>query len=134
MRRLVRSLCVLVTLLLIGTTTGRSQAPPPPNFTSASVNPSSGSFSELPFERIDLATGTLSLEFSELSLPGNAGMNLTVVRAVTDTDWSFGVTAAPKWVDLTPTYPTLGTTCPARTSWRRRGTPPPDGPPCTTSS
>jgi hypothetical protein len=35
-------------------------------------------FSEFPFERIDMVTGDLTLTFSNLVLPGNAGLDLAL--------------------------------------------------------
>ncbi|MEO7890996.1 MAG: Ig-like domain-containing protein [Vicinamibacterales bacterium] len=56
-----------------------------------------GYFGPLPFERIDTVTGNVFLNFTDLVLPGNAGMNLAVVRTYNSITgrWRFGIAGAP---------------------------------------
>lgn len=58
-------------------------------------------FSQLPFESVDMVTGNLNLSFTDLVLPGNAGMNVTIVRSMnfgggaTGPSWSVGPAGLP---------------------------------------
>jgi hypothetical protein len=56
-----------------------------------------GFFAPLPWERIDTVTGNLFLSFTDLTLPGNAGMNLSIVCSYNSRDgrWRFGIAGAP---------------------------------------
>src|SRR6185436_14824463 len=56
-----------------------------------------GFFAPLPFERIDTVTGNVFLSFTDLVLPGNAGLNLSVVRTYNSRTgrWRFGIGGAP---------------------------------------
>src|SRR5262245_4111692 len=51
----------------------------------------------LPFENIDTVTGNLMLSFTDLSLPGDAGFDLTIRRTYNSRDgrWRFGIGPAP---------------------------------------
>lgn len=55
-------------------------------------------FSQLPFENIDMVSGNLVLTFTDLVLPGNAGMDLRFQRTYNlngDPTWSFGLAGIP---------------------------------------
>jgi len=56
-----------------------------------------GYFAQLPFERIDMVNGNLLLSFTDLSLPGNAGMDLRIVRTFNRQTnlWKFGLDGVP---------------------------------------
>src|SRR5262245_10776862 len=53
--------------------------------------------SPLPFEHIDTVTGGVLLTFTDLVLPGNGGLNLTLTRAYNSIDgrWRFGINGVP---------------------------------------
>jgi YD repeat-containing protein len=54
-------------------------------------------FAPLPFEHIDTVSGNLLLSYTDLSLPGNAGFSLNVVRTYNSNDgrWRFGIAGVP---------------------------------------
>lgn len=56
-----------------------------------------GYFAPSSFERVDAVTGNLLIEFSDLSLPGNAGMNVSIVRSYNSREgkWRFGLAGVP---------------------------------------
>lgn len=73
-------------------------APPAEAFDTTSFQSGKGYFSQLPFERIDMINGGLTLSFTDLVLPGNAGMDLRIVRTYTRQDlkrWEFGFAGVP---------------------------------------
>jgi hypothetical protein len=71
----------LIVALTVGTT--HTQSPPPAGaFDPVGLQPDRGYFSQLPFEHVDMVNGTLILTFTDLVLPGNAGMNLRFIRTV----------------------------------------------------
>jgi YD repeat-containing protein len=68
------------------------------------LQPERGYFSQLPFEHIDMVNGNLLLSFSDVSLPGNAGMDLRLVSSYNHgntgwNQWTFGLDGAPNFVD-----------------------------------
>lgn len=72
-------------------------------------------FSQLPFESVDMVTGNLNLSFTDLVVPGNAGMNVTIVRSMnfgggaTGPSWSVGPAGLP--------IALLGASAPAAGPW-----------------
>jgi YD repeat-containing protein len=55
-------------------------------------------FSQLPFEHIDTLTGNLVLTFTDIVLPGNAGMDLKIQRTFNlnaPGQWTFGIAGVP---------------------------------------
>lgn len=58
--------------------------------------------SELPFEHIDTMTGNVLLTFTDLVLPGNAGLDVEIVRAYNSKapeGWTFGLGGYPYRID-----------------------------------
>src|SRR5262245_57238740 len=54
--------------------------------------------SQLPFEHIDTLTGNVLLTFTDLVLPGNAGLDVRIVRAYNSKEpagWYFGLDGYP---------------------------------------
>jgi len=49
-------------------------------FDARGFNPNRDYFSQLPYEHIDPMTGNLLLTFTDLVLPGNAGLDLKIQR------------------------------------------------------
>ena len=87
---------VLVLLLAEGRAM-RLQAGDGPYFDPVGLQADRGYFSELPWEHVDMANGNVIAKFTDLVLPGNAGMNLKFVRqynAVTK-QWQFGLDGIP---------------------------------------
>ena len=56
-----------------------------------------GYFAQLPFERVDMVNGNLLLSFTDLTLPGNAGMDVRIVRTFNKQAnlWKFGLDGVP---------------------------------------
>lgn len=66
-------------------------------FDAHGLQPHRPSLSQLPFEHIDLATGSLTLTFEDLVLPGNAGRDLRFTRTYNAKGhvWTFGLAGIP---------------------------------------
>ena len=63
-----------------------------PGFDPVGLQADRGYFSELPWETVDMVNGNLILKFTDLVLPGNAGMDLRFVRQYNGHGgWQFGV-------------------------------------------
>jgi YD repeat-containing protein len=62
-------------------------------FSATGTQPARDAFSQLPFERIVTATGSVVLTFSDLALPGDGGSELRFVRSFNtkDGNWTFGI-------------------------------------------
>src|SRR4030095_15479809 len=62
-------------------------------FSATGLQPGRDSFSQLPFEHIDTATGSVVLTFSDLALPGDGGSELRFLRTYNtkDGNWTFGI-------------------------------------------
>jgi hypothetical protein len=67
------------------------------NFDPVAAQIKRGYFAQLPFERIDMVNGNLLLSFTDLALPGNAGMGLRFVRTFNKQTnlWHFGLDGVP---------------------------------------
>jgi YD repeat-containing protein len=78
---------LLVVLAVLGLTTTSSgrvvQSPGPGAFASVGPQATRGYFSQFPFERVDMVNGNVTLTFPGLVLPGNAGMDVRIVRTYT---------------------------------------------------
>jgi hypothetical protein len=76
--------------------------PPYPLYDAQGFQPGRDYLSELPFEHIDTMTGNVLLTFTDLSLPGNAGFDLNIVRAYNSkapAGWTFGLGGYPYQID-----------------------------------
>jgi len=94
-----------------------------PGFNAQGFQQSRTYISELPFEHIDPFSGNVILTFTDLSLPGNAGFDLTWIRVHNSKiggGWTFGVPGVPMKIleaddrqitdpNYTQPYPTLVT-------------------------
>ena len=89
---------VIVFLLALGMFAASpcAWAQSPPVFNATGSQPARDPFSQLPFERIDTATGGVVLTFSDLALPGDGGSELRFVRSFNTKDgqWTFGIAGA----------------------------------------
>src|SRR3972149_8296736 len=97
-----RRSAILVTLLigLCGLTTfsRTMQSPPSGSLGAVGAQAERGYFSDLPWERVDMVNGNLSLTFTDLMLPGNAGMDLRLTRSYShqrSPNWTFGFAGVP---------------------------------------
>jgi hypothetical protein len=68
-----------------------------PSFIPIGLHPKQAYFGQLPFESIDMVNGNLILTFTDLVLPGDAGMHLVVQRTFNrqGTGWHFGLRGVP---------------------------------------
>src|SRR5262249_20738315 len=66
-------------------------------------------FSQLPFEHIDTLAGGLTLTFTDLVLPGNAGFDLKFQRSYNSKNhqWTFGIAGVPMYVTNNASYPPI---------------------------
>jgi RHS repeat-associated protein len=92
----------LAAAVVLTSTVVKSRAPIDPSsgaFGLASARAERGSFSHMPFERVDPISGNLTLSFTDLALPGNAGMDLRITRTYShqrDGDqWKFSFVGVP---------------------------------------
>lgn len=120
---LATGLCVV----FLGTSPVVFTQSPVSSFEPIGLQAKRGYFSQLAWEYIDMVNGNLLLTFTDLALPGNAGMDLRIVRTYNQQSnlsqpfgiWSFGIAGVP--VRIThpdrpvggeegfPVYPTLVT-------------------------
>jgi YD repeat-containing protein len=77
--RLTQSL-VSVALLALSFGAPRAWGQQNPVFDAKGAQPNRPTATQLPWERVDPMTGNLSLSFTDLSLPGNAGFDLNIQR------------------------------------------------------
>jgi YD repeat-containing protein len=84
--------CLLAVLMLPALARGQD-----PVYDASGAQYGRGFFAPLPFERIDTVTGNLFLSFTDLSLPGNGGLGLSVVRTYNSRDgrWRIGLSGVP---------------------------------------
>src|SRR5512138_1452267 len=90
------ALLVISMVLVIGTPDARSQSDPV--FDAKGFQQDRDYFSRAPFEHIDMLSGGLVLTFTDLTLPGNAGFNLTFQRTYNSKppgSWTFGIAGVP---------------------------------------
>ncbi len=91
---MLRTLVVCLVVLLVGPVAARAQDPV---YDASGAQFGRGFFAPLPFERIDTVTGNVFLSFTDLSLPGNGGLGLSVVRSYNSRDgrWRIGLGGVP---------------------------------------
>lgn len=91
---LLRSVVVCLLVLGVAPVTARAQDPV---YDASGGQYGRGFFAPLPFERIDTVTGNVFLSFTDLSLPGNAGLGLSVVRTYNSREgrWRMGLGGVP---------------------------------------
>ena len=99
-----RALLMVLLVMLCGFSLSAGD-PPPHDPTSAAfgavgARPERGYFSVLPWERVDAVNGSLTLTFTDLVLPGNAGLDLRITRTYrhqeqSHSQWTFGFTGVP---------------------------------------
>jgi YD repeat-containing protein len=85
----------------------RRQEPPDPVFTASGFLKDRHYFSEIDFERIDTLSGNLVLTFTDLVLPGHAGMDLRFQRTYnrnSPTPWTFGIAGFPLKIEYPAGY------------------------------
>jgi RHS repeat-associated protein len=96
-----RSACGALITILVGIcrVSLGAQSVPGTQFNATGLQPERGYFAQLPFESIDMVNGNLLLTFTDLVLPGNAGMDLRIVRTynhqAAGTRWEFGFAGVP---------------------------------------
>lgn len=110
----LRRLCFAVVVCALAAPAGSSVAArqSPPSFVATGLQPNRGYFAQVPFERIDMVLGDLSLVFEDLVLPGSGGLDLRFVRTYsrnrdwapwpTYNKWAFGLAGIP-WRVVHPT-------------------------------
>ena len=95
-------LFVCLAMMLSVPVAGRQEATP--SFEPLALQPQRAYFSQFPFESIDMVNGNLILTFTDLVLPGNAGMDLVIQRTFNRNRhpgiglWSFGIAGIPMQV------------------------------------
>lgn len=95
--------CVLSCPALAG-----AQQAPDPAFEVKGLHGNRDYFSELPFEHIDTLSGNLVLTFTDVVLPGNAGMDVRVQRTYnSNSGWSIGLEGIPLSIRF-PKAPLVG--------------------------
>ena len=80
-----------------------AQTGTPPNFDPIGLQPGRAYFSQLPFESIDTISGGVILKFTDLVLPGDAGMDVRIIRSynhqAVGPQWTFGFDGVPMRVE-----------------------------------
>ncbi|HKY21473.1 MAG TPA: RHS repeat-associated core domain-containing protein [Vicinamibacterales bacterium] len=112
-----RRLILLFLLSLAGIALAFDASAQHPILDATGIQPNRGSFSTMPFEHIDLATGSLVLTFTDLVLPGNAGRDLRFQRSYNSkvfAGWTFGIAGVPlrvkdTWPDTQGIHPRIVT-------------------------
>jgi YD repeat-containing protein len=68
-----------------------------PTFDASGFQKGRDTFSQLPFEHVDTLTGNLILTFTDVALPGNAGLDLRFQRTYNSKSglWTFGLAGVP---------------------------------------
>jgi hypothetical protein len=116
--RLALRLSLVAVIVALGTTSGVGRALQSPGagaFAPVGTQSTRGYFSQLPFESVDMVNGNLTLTFTDLVLPGNAGMDLRITRTYRhqrgpgELAWTISFTDVPIAVNLhsDPQYPAL---------------------------
>src|SRR5687768_8541588 len=99
--RLVRVAFVSIFAILAGSAGSAQQDPADDD--PRTLQPDQGYFSQLPFEHVDMYNGNLLLNFTDLALPGDAGMDLRLVRSYNhqnvEQKWSLGIAGVPIFID-----------------------------------
>jgi RHS repeat-associated protein len=96
------TLATALVIAVLSGSAGRMQSSSDPSYGPVALQPQRGYFSQLPFEHVDMVNGNLLLTFTDLVLPGNAGMDLRFVRSFNrnpyDGKWLFGFAGVPTWL------------------------------------
>jgi hypothetical protein len=115
MRRVAAAALIAYACLISPRLAGRQQLPPDPVFTASGVHKDRDYFSGADFERIDTLNGNLVLTFTDLVLPGPAGMDLRFQRTYNSNGtpsmtpvWNFGIAGVPLTIQY-PDGPTIFT-------------------------
>jgi len=94
---------VLISVLIGGLTGAARQQIPADAYAPVSLQPQQAYFGQLPFENVDMLNGNLLLTFTDLTLPGDAGMDLRVVRSYNHQapahKWTFGIGGVPVLIE-----------------------------------
>ena len=111
------SLALLIALSLTAHAGGRRHTDPPGSaYAAVGARPERGYFSSQPWERVDVVNGNLTLMYTDLVLPGNAGMDLRITRTYRHQSeanaWSLSFVGVPTAALLpaAPDAPSLGPT------------------------
>ena len=99
LRRALYATFVVVLSLTAGARAGRYTDPPTSAYAAVGPRAERGYFSAMPWDQVDVVTGDLSSSFTDLVLPGNAGMDLSITRTyrhqAAGPQWSIVFTGAP---------------------------------------
>ena len=102
-RRVGLILLVLLVSSYSSSLVGR-QSPPASAFDPVTLQPGRGYFSQLPFESVDMVNGHVTLRFTDLVLPGHAGLDLRFTRTYNRDRqggyWFFGFADVPVRVGM----------------------------------
>ena len=87
---------VVVCLLAMALVPGLARAQDPV-YDASGAQDGRGFFARLPFERIEVVTGNVFLSLTDLSLPGNGGLGVSVVRTYNSREgrWRIGLGGLP---------------------------------------
>src|SRR5688572_5510043 len=102
--QLIRIVAVALLAGLAGVT-GSAQQVPAAAYDPVGLDPKRAYFAQLPFEHVDMINGNLLLTFTDLALPGDAGMDLRLVRSynhqggASGVGWSFGIAGVPSVIE-----------------------------------
>jgi hypothetical protein len=96
---LVLTLTIVLGCLLHQGSRGAAQGAEPDSvFEASGFQKNRAYFTQLPFENIDMVSGNVMLTFTDLVLPGNAGMDLRFQRTYNlngRPKWTFGLAGIP---------------------------------------
>ncbi len=111
-RRHASLVLLLVSLVTQSARSAAPQSPPASAFDPVGLQPGRGYFSQLPFEAVDMVNGHLTLRYTDLALPGNAGLDLRLTRTYNRNAWGgswyFGFADVPVRVGSPVAPPTPG--------------------------
>jgi YD repeat-containing protein len=113
----MRRVCLASPLLYLCATSpmvlARQQLPPDPVFSASGLMKDRDYFSDIDFEHIDTLNGNLVMTFTDLLLPGQAGMDLRFQRTFNSNvgdnrtpEWRFGIAGVPMTIEY-PDGPTI---------------------------
>ena len=109
MRQLSAAAVIAFAAMTAPSTSAMMQSTPPAEaFDATGLQAKKGYFSQLPFETVDMVNGAVMLMFTDLALPGNAGMQVTLARTynrgnyTASRRWDFGLAGIPVQV-INPT-------------------------------
>ena len=95
--RRTKVLTILVAFAALGQMPRGYAQSPPPNFDPVGFQPKRGYHSQFPFDRVDMINGNLTLAFTDMVLPGNAGMDIRITRSCSrqSSCWTFSFADVP---------------------------------------